>query len=527
MAEQLSSPSRHSSIPGGPNLDAQLVHLENAQLVRRMPEEDLQYLFKHALTQESTYESLLLKTRRELHLQVAAAFEKLYSNRLSEFASLLAHHFSQAGNDTRVVEYAIRAGDYAVRLSAHPEAAAHYGQALDALSRLPDDDENRRARIDTLIKRTSLSFVSVSPEQNLADLRVAESLVENLLRAREPSPIDQLRRARVGMWSGRMFFYSMHRRQALDKVREVLPAAQTLGDQELAALALTLMARILLWEGHFNQATPLLQQTLAPLEQRSNWTEWILTASLLGVALAARGEYQNGIAQVQRAIARAEELHHQSGISLAYPLLAIVHLMGGELQQMLVASRTAVQVGSASGNMLPIYSALVTQAWAESRLGQHAAAQASMAQGEKISRAFGGRYLLDDWREAVKSEMALNAGDVTGALTQAQAAVDFARSVDGNVAEALARRVWAEALVRLNPSQIQDAETHLAASAELFELGEARLEAARTHLTWGKILAQNKNARAAREHLQIAAKQFQESGLERELSETRALLDAL
>jgi tetratricopeptide (TPR) repeat protein len=509
------------------SLAVQLAQLENAQLVRRAADEELSYLFKHALTQESAYESLLLKRRRRIHRLVAEAYERSYPDHLDGIASLLAHHFVESGDDEKIVEYAMRAGDHARRLSGQTEAGAHYALALQALSRLPDTAENRRVRIDAIVKQTVVSFTSASPEQNLTSLREAELLVEDLLRPDETSSVDRLRRARVHMWMGRMHFYAMERRAALENFRQVLPVAQELGDEELGALAVTLMARILLWEGEFSQALPLLQQGLAPLEQRHDWTEWIVTDSLLGLALAAGGDYHAGVAEAEQALARAQELHHLNGTSIAYGLLAVIHLMGGAIQQMLDASRASVQSGLALESWLSTYSAFGTQAWAESHLGQHQAARQSMAQAEAISQKFGGHYLIDDWFAAVKVEMAFNARQIEETLTRAEEAVAFARSIDGKFAEALVQRTWSEALLALNPPHWEEAEAHLASGLELFDSGGARLEAARTHVVWGKLWRKHGNTDAAREHFEKAAAQFQASELTSELEQTKDLIKSL
>src|SRR5919202_2943793 len=111
------------------NLDTELAQLEDAQLVRRAAEEELAYLFKHALTQETAYESLLHKRRRELHLQVAQVIEQLYPKQLDEYAARLAQHYAEAGDDAKTLEYATRAGDIAARVYANAEAIAQYSLA--------------------------------------------------------------------------------------------------------------------------------------------------------------------------------------------------------------------------------------------------------------------------------------------------------------------------------------------------------------------------------------------------------------
>ncbi len=129
-------PKLQSRKAAGVKLTPLLAQLENAQLVRRLGEEELTYTFKHALTQEAAYQSLLLKTRCEMHHRVAEAYEKIYAHRcLDEFAAVLAQHYAEAGDEAKAVEYGTRAGDQAARVYANAEAIALYTQALDAAKR--------------------------------------------------------------------------------------------------------------------------------------------------------------------------------------------------------------------------------------------------------------------------------------------------------------------------------------------------------------------------------------------------------
>ncbi|MBI5649826.1 MAG: hypothetical protein HZC40_05165 [Chloroflexi bacterium] len=117
------------------NLVSPLNQLEHAQLVRRLPEEEMAYIFKHALTQENARNSLLQKQRREIHLCVAHAYEQLYAENLDEHAALLAQHYAESGDDAKTREYLMRAGDVAARVNANVEAIAHYTRALDRAQR--------------------------------------------------------------------------------------------------------------------------------------------------------------------------------------------------------------------------------------------------------------------------------------------------------------------------------------------------------------------------------------------------------
>jgi class 3 adenylate cyclase len=113
------------------DIDDRLSYLQEIQLFReRKRMEEIEYLFKHALAQEAAYESILLQTRRELHLKVADAIEKVFKIRLHEFYGMLAYHYSQGEDLDKAEEYMIKAGEEALGSSASREALHYYQEAL-------------------------------------------------------------------------------------------------------------------------------------------------------------------------------------------------------------------------------------------------------------------------------------------------------------------------------------------------------------------------------------------------------------
>jgi predicted ATPase len=116
-----------------------LAHLQAAEFLyetRLFPESA--YTFKHALTHEVAYTSMLLERRKGLHERVAQAIEALFPERLPEHYSALAHHYSRSGNTAKAVDYLYRAGQQAVERSAYAEAVSHLTTALDLLPTLPE-----------------------------------------------------------------------------------------------------------------------------------------------------------------------------------------------------------------------------------------------------------------------------------------------------------------------------------------------------------------------------------------------------
>jgi predicted ATPase len=133
------------------NLPTTLDQLENAQLIRHLVEAEPAYTFRHTLTQESAYESLLKNPRREIHRAVAQAYETIYADRCAdEFAAILAQHYAEAGYEERALIYATQAGDVAARVYANAEAIAFYTQAIEIATRR---DEKTAALIHLFTRR--------------------------------------------------------------------------------------------------------------------------------------------------------------------------------------------------------------------------------------------------------------------------------------------------------------------------------------------------------------------------------------
>jgi class 3 adenylate cyclase/tetratricopeptide (TPR) repeat protein len=115
----------------GVELDRRLHTLLRAELIQeaaRIPE--VEYRFRNPLTQETAYQTILVKRRRELHRQVAEAFEALYPDRLAELTPRLSYHYREANMPDRALKYLVMAGDAAYRLFAITEALRNYGEAL-------------------------------------------------------------------------------------------------------------------------------------------------------------------------------------------------------------------------------------------------------------------------------------------------------------------------------------------------------------------------------------------------------------
>ncbi|MCK4761412.1 MAG: protein kinase [Candidatus Aminicenantes bacterium] len=111
--------------------DDKLEFLKEVQLIRQQERRgEVEYIFKQTLVREVVYESILLKTRKTLHQQVAAAIEKVFADKLHEFYGMLALHYSSAENLKKAEEYLRKAGEEALKAAASSEALHYYQEAL-------------------------------------------------------------------------------------------------------------------------------------------------------------------------------------------------------------------------------------------------------------------------------------------------------------------------------------------------------------------------------------------------------------
>ncbi|MEZ4769148.1 MAG: ABC transporter substrate-binding protein [Caldilineales bacterium] len=128
------------------DLDECLSALVRQELIRpRASEAELEYIFKHALTQEAAYNGVLRRQRRMFHRRVAEALETLFPERVEELLSLLAYHWERSDEPQRAVSYLLRVGDRARLAYAHIEAIDSYRRALALLRKQGDDEGCARA----------------------------------------------------------------------------------------------------------------------------------------------------------------------------------------------------------------------------------------------------------------------------------------------------------------------------------------------------------------------------------------------
>jgi class 3 adenylate cyclase/predicted ATPase len=234
-----------------------LSHLQEGEFIYEQPAlPEPEYSFKHALTQEVAYRSLLVERRKELHERTARAIEALYRDALDAHYGELAHHYGRTDNISKAVEYLHLAGEQAVQRSTYEEAIGQLIRGVELVATLPETRERDQQELrlqarlgDALAVTRGIGAPAVEP---------------TYVRARDLS--EQLDEApqRVRALNGLIAFYqtrSEHHRAA-ELAEEMLRLAQETRDPAQLLVAHWVMGAGSFFRGEFSRAREHLEETI-------------------------------------------------------------------------------------------------------------------------------------------------------------------------------------------------------------------------------------------------------------------------
>ncbi|HWY50168.1 MAG TPA: adenylate/guanylate cyclase domain-containing protein [Chthoniobacterales bacterium] len=504
---------------GQDQLDPQLSTLQEADLVRersRVPE--VEYIFKHALTQEVAYQTLLAPARKLLHRNVGEAMEKTFAERIEEFSGLLAYHYFCAESWEKALQRSVESADGAFRVCAYAEARSHYQRALECLERFEKDPPHLRQYIDITIKLVGASLQAESPEKNLARLLEAEAVAQTL--------DDPVRLGRVQLWIGRAHYYGGKLREAIGYFQKVLAVAPMLGDPELMALPGAVIGRVLFMQGQFQKSLQLLDQAIPLLEAANNRHEMLFAYIYRGASRTCLGDHSAGLSDLKSALKIARLSQDQNAEAMAHTGLALVQMFAGNYTAGMESARTALAVAEKSGDAMFRYSSNSFVAWALAGLGKFPESLKHWAAARDAAKPLGGRLLFRESFAAIEAETLLQAGNTNAALTQAEEALTLAKVAGSAIAEALAERALGRTLTAI-PDRVGEALAHVSKSSTILEKIGAKYDLARTMLAQAKAEIACADPNSAAKTLEKAVSLARECNLAAEESAARTLLAEL
>ena len=281
------------------------------------------YIFKHALTQEVSYNSLLLKRRKEIHEEIGEVIETLYSDRLEEQCALLAYHYAHSANADKAVQYLDMANQKAIRLNAMEEAKAYFDEAMAHLDTLPETEENRQRRISLLVNQGDAFF-----------LLFMTSEYYDLLTRHEPMAIELGNQALLGALYSRMGnceFGFGHFDQGIKTLSKAAELCEAAGATEDAGYAYAWLGWNYLYRGHYDHVLDVKEELLRTMEQRFNPRWYVRGLCGASRACICLGRWDQAVEEAQNALKVAEESSDNSLVVFAAWTLSMAYISRGEL----------------------------------------------------------------------------------------------------------------------------------------------------------------------------------------------------
>jgi class 3 adenylate cyclase/tetratricopeptide (TPR) repeat protein len=285
---------------------------------RGLPSETV-YRFKHALVQDTAYESLLRSTRIVIHARIVAALQRLMPSVEDTQPELLGHHSAQAGLIEKAADYYRRAGEKSITRSAIAEARAYLQQGLELTRRTPECAE--RHALEARIQLALGSVLVIAEGYGAADL--ATRMETAVALSRRAGHRQLLIRSLFGDWAYKVHIGDLA--TALVLAREMVALADLESDPIVRIVATISLGINYAFGGRFADARDLFEKSLsepgidAPVDLGSPHPQdhEVLARTFLSLTLACLGEGTQAGREAQRAIERARALRHQPSVALA------------------------------------------------------------------------------------------------------------------------------------------------------------------------------------------------------------------
>jgi predicted ATPase len=484
-----------------------LTHLQAAEFLYETPLfPESEYTFKHALTQQVAYETLLQERRRALHARIVEALEALAGDQVAEQVERLAYHALRGEVWTKALGYGRRAGEKVMAQSAYREAAAYFEQALSALQHLPEEHATREQAIDLRLALRSALWPSSDFGRILAYLREAETLAEAL--------DDPRRLAQVSLFLFENFRFMGAYDQASAAAQHALVLATASGEVVLQAQANQRLGQAYQAQGDYRRAIDCLRQSVAGFDgaqRREHFGQVILPAVLSRAYLAwchaELGTFAEGRTLGEAGLRIAEGVAHPGSLMYAYHGIGLLALRQGDLPRALPLLERAVGICQDAG--LPLFFPWIAAALGAAYALARRVADAVPLLTQALEQATATETVVHQALCRLSlGEAHLLAGRLEEAHTLTERTLTLAREHQERGHQAYALRLFGDIAARREPPERDQAEAHYRQALTLAEGLGMRPLVAHCHLGLGKLYVKIGRRAEARAALSVAVELY-------------------
>ena len=483
---------------------------------------DTEYIFKHALTQEVAYNSILIERRKQLHERIGAALEVLYASSLEDHLAELAHHYGRGNNPDKAVDYLGRAAQQAVSRSAFNEALAQARAGIALVSALPATAARCRREFD-------LHFALVGAAMAVEGFGtpVTKQSYQRMLElARELGDDAALFTALRGVWMDHNI--AARQQEAAELAREVLEVAKRIGTPARIADALSHQAWTLFHTGHCGEALTRLDRATALCPDGigrittdgSDVIAWSLS-------FAARINWVTGYPDraldlAQSAIKRSRELNQPFSLAQSLFWAAVIHLWRREVLETKNFCDQIETLTEAGGFTSFQTLNRLYQGWAASMLGDH-------ERGIKMihSGLYSPVRLLFTFSSLMLAEVCARAGRYPEAMDAVAAGRENTAKTGEHLTDAEVERIAGETLLLMGAENAAEAEQRMRRAIAIAAEQGAKSFELRATTSLARLLDKQGKRDRARAMLAEIYNWFTEGFDTADLKDAKALLDEL
>lgn len=471
-------------------MPAALARLIGSELVfQRGVPPDITYVFKHALVQQAAYGTMIRAERRRTHRRIAETLATGFADRPAAEPELLAHHYGEAGDADRAIRYWTLAGESAAGRSAHVEASAHFGAALDLVEKRSPSPDRDRAALDLHIARG----VPLIAAQGYASIAVFQNYTSALSLCEALGDTDREFLVRRGLWNCVLDQGDLPRAEAL--ARQLLDQATARQNDVWLTLAHRALGSVLTMSGRCAEALAELNHGIAVHERVQSPLDVHLYGEEPGVicrlykalALTRMDRPDEAQATLGTALSMAKSLNHPLMCAFALSVGAMIHQLAGDTEAADRLSDEALLLTEQHHMVFWSAHSILIAGWCMMRRGECKTGRAEIERAMAAWKATGARLLIP-YQQCVLAEACLACGDLeagTAAVQQGLAAVAVHREamlepdllrLGGAIEIALGRRGEAEQLLQqaVDSAQRQEIrQQHRLAQAEINRLRNA------------------------------------------------------
>ncbi|MGD8983291.1 MAG: adenylate/guanylate cyclase domain-containing protein [Desulfobacteraceae bacterium] len=485
------------------------------------------FIFKHALTREVVYDSILTRRKKRLHDEIGAAIEEIYADRLEEFYEMLAYHYSKSEALEKAYQYLKLSGNKSTRNYSNWEAFRFYKEAIEVLSKMPQTEENKKEQIKIRLLITAPMFSLGYPEDSLEILQKGERLSKEL--GDEKSFVLFL--SLIGHCYG---FKGEDLLLAIKYSENSFKEAEKLGDIELMASIGPELCTLYFWRGECSKINNVASKVLALLDKTQRQAEsfgrpynvYSMLHAHYALSMGMLGNFEEAKVLFEKGLDFALRINDLTVLAWLESHYGTMQNIKGDAKSAIEHFQNSIRYSEKAQFTLITGVPWIKLGESYGLLGEFENAQELIEKGLSIQREAGQDFDLGHFY-GLSSMVYLQSGDLTNAQHHAEKALEISQDIHQKWTEGFAWMLLGRVFGKAGKLRFGKAKECILEGIKI--LSELKLKPfyAQGYQFLGVLYADMGQQDKALDNLKKADEMFREMGMDYWLEKTQEVLDRL